>query len=103
MVRVSVMYPNQEGARFDFDYYRQKHMELVRKSLKPYGLIKTEVDRGISGGSDQPAPYLCIGHLYFESKEGYDKGMAEVGRTLRGDIPNYTNLTPVRQINDILD
>lgn len=103
MVRIGIMYPNQEGARFDFDYYRQKHMELVRKNLKPYGLIKTEVDRGISGGGDQPAPYLCIGYLYFESKKGYDKGMAEVGRTLRGDIPNYTNIAPVRQISDILD
>jgi len=103
MVRISVMYPNQEGGKFDFDYYKQKHMESVKKSLQPYGLIKTEVDRGISGGGDQPAPYLCIGHLYFESKEGYDKGMAKVGRTLRGDIPNYTNITPVRQISDILD
>ena len=50
MFKVSVMYPYEKGAKFDFDYYRPKHMNLVHKHLKPYGLIKTDVDRGISGG-----------------------------------------------------
>ena len=30
MVKVSVMYPNTPGARFDHDYYRDKHMPLVK-------------------------------------------------------------------------
>jgi uncharacterized protein (TIGR02118 family) len=103
MFKVCVMYPNEKGARFDFDYYQTSHMNLVVKHLKPFGLIKTEVDRGISGGSDQPAPYICIGNLYFESRGGYDKGTAEAGPILRGDISNFTNVTPIRQISEILD
>ena len=103
MFRVSVMYPNQEGASFDFDYYKTTHMEMVQRKLKPFGLIRTEVDKGISGGGGQPAPYICVGHLYFESQQGYDKGIAEAGPALRGDIPNFTNLTPARQISEILD
>ncbi|MFH1243164.1 MAG: EthD family reductase [Pseudomonadota bacterium] len=103
MVRISVMYPNQDGARFDFDYYRTTHMDLVKKHLSPFGLVKTGVDRGVSGGGDQPAPYLCIGHLYFESLDGYEKGIAETASVLRGDIPNFTNVTPIRQISEILD
>jgi uncharacterized protein (TIGR02118 family) len=102
MFRVSVMYPRQEGGKFDFDYYQKKHMELVKKHLEAYGLVKTEVDKGVSGGGDQPAPYLCIGHLYFKSKGGYDKGIAEAGPILRGDIPHFTNVQPVRQISEIL-
>lgn len=103
MFRVSVMYPNQEGAKFDFDYYKTTHMAMVQKHLKPFGLIKAEVDRGISGGGDQPAPYIGVGHLYFETQDGYEKGIAEAGATLRGDIPNFSNVTPVRQISEILD
>ena len=79
MFKVSVMYPNQSNARFDFNYYKTKHMDIVKKHLKPFGLIKTDVDKGISGGGDQPAPYICIGNLYFESREGYDLGIAEAG------------------------
>ncbi len=103
MFRVSVMYPDKEGARFDFNYYRTHHIELAKKLLTPFGLIKAEVDRGISGGGGQPAPYICIGHLFFDSKDGYDRGAVEVGLTLRGDIPNFTNVTPSRQISEILD
>ena len=103
MYKVSVMYPNDQGAKFDFDYYRTKHMEIVTKHLKPFGLVKTGVDKGVSGGGDQPAPYICIGFLYFETLDGYDKGIAEAGSILRGDIPNFTNITPIRQISEILD
>ncbi len=103
MFRVSVMYPNQEGLRFDIHYYRTKHMELVKNLLKPFGLIKVEVDRGLSGGGSLPAPYVCVGHLYFDSKDGYDRGVAEKGSMLRGDIPNFTNATPIRQISEILE
>src|SRR4030042_4083879 len=100
--RVSVMYPNQEGVKFDIEYYRTKHMELVKTLLKPFGLIKTEVDRGISGSSGQPALYVCIGHLYFDSQDGYDRGVAEKGPIIRGDIPNFTNATPIRDRKSVV-
>jgi len=103
MFKVSVMYPNEKGAKFNFDYYRTKHMELVQKHLKPFGLIKTGVDKGVSGGGDAPAPYICVGNLYFEAREGYEKGIAQCGPILRGDIPNFTTITPIRQISEILD
>ena len=97
------MYPNQEGGRFDLNYYRTKHVELAKKLLKPFGFIKIEVDSGISGGSGQPPPYICIAHLYFESKDGYDRAVAEVGSITRGDIPNFTDIKPIRQISEIFD
>jgi len=103
MFKVSVMYPNEEGGKFNIDYYRTTHMELVKKHLKPFGLIKTDVNKGISGGGDQTAPYICIGNLYFDSQDGYERGIAEAGPILRGDIPNFTNVTPIRQISEILD
>ena len=102
MFKVSVMYPSQEGARFDLDYYRTKHMDLVVRFLKPFGLVRTEVLRGISGGGGRPAPYICIGNLYFDTADGYEKGSAASGGALRSDIPNFTNVTPVRQISEVV-
>jgi len=103
MYRVSVMYPNQKGARFDLNYYKTTHMELVKQHLQPFGLVKTDVERGVSGGGDLPAPYVCIGNLYFDSQAGYDRGIAAAGSILRGDIVNFTDIAPVRQISEILD
>lgn len=103
MFKVSVMYPYGKDAKFDFDYYRTKHMELVHKHLKAFGLLKTEVDKGLSAGGDTPPPYICVGHLYFDSRDGYEKGIKECGPILRGDIPNFTDLTPVRMLSEVLD
>ena len=103
MFRASIMYPNEKGATFDYAYYKNTHIKMAEELLKPYGLIKTSVDKGISGGGDQPAPYICIGNLYFESRDGYDRGISQAGAILRGDISNFTDVTPVRQISEILD
>ena len=102
MFIVSVMYPNQEGARFDIDYYRTKHMDLVTRHMKPFGLVRTEVLKGISGTGGQPAPYICVGNLHFETADGYEKGISASGGELRGDIPNFTNITPIRQISEVV-
>jgi uncharacterized protein (TIGR02118 family) len=31
MVKVSVFYPNRKGARFDIEYYCDRHMPLVQR------------------------------------------------------------------------
>jgi len=103
MYKASIMYPNQKDARFDLDYYRGPHMDLVKKLLKPFGLIKVCVDRPISGGMDQPAPYVCVGNLYFDSADGYDRGAAEIGSILRRDIKNFTDILPLRQVSEVID
>jgi hypothetical protein len=64
--------------------------------------VRTEVLMGISGAGDQPAPYICIGNLYFKSMDGYIKGMAASGSILRADIANFTDIAPVRQISRIM-
>jgi uncharacterized protein (TIGR02118 family) len=102
MYRIKVMYPNEEGASFDFEYYCNSHMKLVEKHLKAFGLVKTGVDKGLSGEGGNPALYICIGYLYFETRDGYEKGTAKVGSILRGDISNYTDIKPIRQISEVL-
>jgi uncharacterized protein (TIGR02118 family) len=101
MYKVSVMYPNQKGTRFDLEYYRTTHMALVEKHMKPFGFLGAEVLRGVSGGG-RPAPYVCIGNLHFDSADGYEKGSAACGDVLRADIPNFTDVTPIRQISEVL-
>lgn len=102
MYKVSVMYPNQPGTRFDLTYYCTTHMDLVRKLMQPFGLVRTEVLKGVSGGGGQPPPYVCIGNLYFETAEGYEKGVAASGGALRADIANFTDTSPTRQISQVV-
>ena len=102
MIRVSVMYPNS-SEKFDVDYYLNNHMALCHKLLDPYGLVRTEVDKGI--GTAQPgadAPYKMIAHLIFESLEQMQKGLQAHDPELAADVPNFTTIRPRFQISEIL-
>ena len=103
MIRVSVLYPASEGKKFDVDYYKNKHMKLVSDRLKPFGLVRTEVDKGVAGGAPgSAAPYVAIGHVYVNSLDGFQKGMGQHGKEIMADIPNYTNIQPQIQISEVV-
>ena len=99
MVKVSVFYPNRPGSRFDMSYYCSKHIPMVQQLLGPT-LKNVSVEEGISGASaGSPAPYLALGHLYFESVDAFQKAWAPHAAQIVGDVPNYTNSEPTIQIS----
>ncbi|TMQ19853.1 MAG: EthD family reductase [Candidatus Rokuibacteriota bacterium] len=103
MVRITVLYPNESGKKFDHDYYVNKHMKLVRERLGAFGCVRTEVDRGKAGGAPgSPAPYVALGHVYFDRAEDFQKGMSQHGAEILADIPNYTSIQPQIQISEII-
>ena len=102
MIKVTVMYPNTPGARFDHAYYRDKHMPLVQarmgNSCKHYS-----VDKGLAGGAPgAAAPYVAMCHIFCESLEAFQGGFGPHEREIMADIPKYTDLSPVIQISEVV-
>ena len=100
MIKVSIMYPNREGARFDVDYYVGSHIPLVEEKLS--GLRGVQVDIGVPGPGGEPGPYAGMAHLLFDSVEDFQAafsgpGAAEVG----GDMANYTDIAPQMQFSEV--
>jgi uncharacterized protein (TIGR02118 family) len=103
MIRATVMYANKPGAKFDFDYYTTKHMKLVHEKFGPFGLVKTEAEKGLAGGAPgAPAPYVAIGHMVFNSIDDLQKAEQAHGQDLGADVPNFTNIEPQFQISEIV-
>lgn len=101
MIKVSVLYPNSEGARFDMDYYLDRHIGLVREKLGSAckGVL---VEAGLGGGAPGSAPtYVCMGHLLFDSVAAYEEAFGPHVEAIMEDIPNYTNVAPVIQVSEI--
>ena len=97
MIKVSVMYPNKEGARFDHTYYRDKHMPMG-DACKFH-----TVDKGLAGGAPgAPATYVGMCHIYCDSVESFQAGMGPHMNEIMGDIPNYTDIAPVMQISEVV-
>ena len=102
MIKVSILYPNSDGCRFDMDYYCNRHMPLVRDRLGP-ALQGLAVDQGLAGGSPgSPPAYVACGHLYFASVEAFQGAFGPHAREILGDIPNYTDIRPVTLVSEIL-
>jgi uncharacterized protein (TIGR02118 family) len=103
MFRISVLYPSGAGKKFDLAYYTDKHMPMVQKALQDFGLVRWEVDKGLAGGAPgAEAPFVCAGHLYFNSLDDFQKGMGARGAEFMADIPNYTDIEPQIQVSEIV-
>lgn len=102
VIKVSVMYPNKPGARFDHAYYRDKHMPLVKARMGDSCRFYT-VDRGLAGGGPgEPATYIGMCHIYCDSVEAFQAGMGPHLQEIMADIPNYTDQAPVIQISEVV-
>lgn len=100
MIRVSIFYPPSE--KFDFDYYAQKHMPMIAEKAGA-ALLRFEVDKGVAGmAPGSPAPYACIGHLYFNSIPEFAQAFAPHATTFMADVPNYTDARAQIQISEIV-
>jgi uncharacterized protein (TIGR02118 family) len=102
MIKVSVLYPNQAGARFNHEYYRDSHMPLVKARMGDACKFYT-VDKGLAGGEPgSPAPYVGMCHIYSDSLEAFQSGFGPHAAEIMADIANYTDLTPVMQISEVV-
>ena len=102
MIKVTILYSNEEGKTFDMDYYSKKHMPML-KDLFGDALKKIEIDKGIAGRTpSDPIPYLAIGYLYFDNLSAYQNAFGPNAEKIRGDIPNYTNILPTVQISEVV-
>ncbi|MGH2394175.1 MAG: EthD family reductase, partial [Candidatus Limnocylindria bacterium] len=71
--------------------------------LKPFGLIRYEVDKGVAGGTPgAAAPFVGACHIYFNTLGEFQKGMGQHGTELMADVANYTNIPPQIQISEIV-
>ena len=102
MIKVSVMYPNTPGARFDHDYYRTTHMPLLKQRMGSACLYYT-IDKGVAGGAPgEPPPYVARCDVFSDSIETFQTAFGPHAKEIMADIKNYTDLTPVMQISEVV-
>jgi uncharacterized protein (TIGR02118 family) len=101
MIKVSVFYPNTEGAKFDMVYYCQRHMPMVQQKLGA-ACKQIAVEQGSSGAAPGSRPaYIAMGHLYLESVEAFQAAFTPHAAEIMADIPNYTDIQPIIQISQV--
>lgn len=93
MIRMSVLYPGGEDAKFDHDYYKNSHVPLACSTWN----VGAEIDKGING------PNVAAVHFFFESMDQMQAALAAEGTAaVMADVPNYADITPVMQISEVV-
>jgi len=101
MIKLTILYPNADGAHFDMDYYLQTHVPMSSQLLSP-ACKGYSVDEGVGGAPPgAPPPYLAITHLVFDSIEAFIAAFMPHAEALQGDIPKFTNTQPIIQFSEI--
>ena len=94
MIRLSVFYPVTDGATFDHDYSRDHHVPLA---CRAWGLDGAQIEKGING------PYVAAVHFTFDSTDAMNQALASEGTgEVLNDVANYTTITPVQQVSEVV-
>jgi uncharacterized protein (TIGR02118 family) len=102
LVKVSIMYPYAEGKTFNMEYYETKHMPMVARFLGS-NLVKYTIEKGIASGiPNQPLPFMAIGTFYVKSLSDYQAAIGPNRDAIRADFSNYTNISPVILISEVI-
>jgi uncharacterized protein (TIGR02118 family) len=98
----TVIYPNKEGATFDFDIYTTK---LIPEYVEILGdnVVKYEVRKGLATPG-APAPnFICIASIWVKSGERFGASMADPRMAaLMSRIASFTDIIPLRQFDQVV-
>jgi len=101
MIKVSVLYPNNEGSKFDMSYYCNSHMPMVQQKLGT-ACKGVAVEQGVSGPTAGSRPaFVAMGHLYFDSAADFQAAFGPHAKNIMADIPNYTDIEPNIQVSEV--
>ena len=59
-------------------------------------------ERSAGGAPGAPATYVGMCHVFCDSVESFQAGFGPHMKEIMGDIANYTDLTPVMQISEVV-
>ena len=101
MIKVSVLYPNEEDKKFDMDYYLNSHIPMVQEKLGD-ALKGGAVEQGLGGVEPgSPAIYVAMAHLLFDSVETFQSAFGPHSEAIMADVPNHTDIQPTIQISEV--
>jgi uncharacterized protein (TIGR02118 family) len=100
MKTLTILYPNGPDVKFDFDYYKNKHLPLVM-SLFGKLIKRFELRKGLMSPTSDTLPYVAVVNIWFEDEAAFMEADEKHRSTLFPDVKNYTNVIPIIQKDDL--
>jgi uncharacterized protein (TIGR02118 family) len=98
---LAVYYPWQADAKFDYDYYRDKHLKMLAE-LYGKSVGKMQIRKGLHKGDGSSPAFVTALSVEILSMEDYEAASKAHVSKLIADVPNFTNIKPVAQVEEIV-
>ena len=98
---ITVLYPAKDNGDFNFDFYFKRHVPLIEDILGE-SLHRIEVRRGTAAQDGAPATYIAVISIWIADWDAYEKAMAARAQELIDEVPLFTKVMPVIQIDEVL-
>jgi uncharacterized protein (TIGR02118 family) len=92
---VTILYPKQEAASWDADYYRDKHMPLLMRLYGAEAIRRFELHKPTPQPPGTSPAFLGTVNIYIEDQERFAAASAEHAQTLVADVVNISSVSPV--------
>ncbi len=101
MYYITAIYPYQDGAYFNFDYYKERHIPLL---ISCFGdnFIDIQVRQGLAGIERDSPDFICIFSMRVHSFTRWQDQIKLHGDQIFNDTKNFTNLEPIIQIDQLV-
>ncbi len=95
MITVSILYPQTDDSTFDMDYYTSSHMPMFAGHLG-------DACQGWGVADVMGNDYHAMAWATVTSVEAFNAAMGEHGAEIMGDVANYTNVSPVLLLGEVV-
>ena len=98
----TVLYPNKEGASFDFEHFSKM---LIPEYVEILGdnCLKYEVRKGLATPGALAPNFVCIVNIWVTSREKLRTSLADQRmKVLMEAISAVTDIQPIRQLDQVI-
>ncbi len=101
MIKMSIYYPAEGGSSFDHDYYRTRHVPLIRERLGD-ACLHAEIEKGLVGREPGSTPkFVAACHIYSPNLGTFQEAYGPHRGEIIADVGNYTDIKPIVQISEV--
>jgi uncharacterized protein (TIGR02118 family) len=97
---ITVLYPAKGNERFDFEFYRKRHIPLIQEILGK-SLHGLEVRSGQPAPDGAPPTYIAVISIWIADWPAYERAMAARAQELIDEVPLFTKVMPTIQTDEV--
>lgn len=99
---INILYPAKDNDGFDFKFYLDRHVPLI-KDILGKSLHRIEVRKGASDQHGTGAPnYTCVISIWIADWPAYEKALAARAPELIAEVPLFTKVMPQIQTDEVI-